>query len=448
MARRAGVLPPRAMSKWRKRSRGGMGVDGEDKLFAKPARRLLPLLGLLYFVSFLDRVNVGFAALQMNADLGFSDTAYATGAGIFFVAYALLEVPSNVMLEKFGARLWIFRIMLSWGLLSAATAFVYNESSFYLVRFLLGAAEAGFFPGVIFYLTRWFPAGLRARMVAGFMAAVPLAGIIGAPLSGAILGLHGFWGLAGWQWLFLIEGAPAVLLGFAVLRLLPDGPGDAPWLTDDERTAIAARLAAEPAPIHQTLGPALRDIRVWLFSIPYFGIVLALYGLSFWLPLIVKQMGFSDLQTGFVVAVPYVLAAIVMVVWGLRSDRRGERTAHFALPAFVAAAGFAGAAFLPGDLAVFLALVIGTVGIYAAFGPFWSVPAAELSGAAAAGGIALINSIGNLGGFAGPYLIGWVKQTTGGYAPAMAAFAAIAALAGFAMMGLARRASSPHPRAQ
>lgn len=427
---------------------GGMGVDAEDTLFAKPAWRLLPFLGLLYFVSFLDRVNVGFAALHMNADLGFSDTAYASGAGIFFVAYALLEVPSNVMLEKVGARLWIFRIMLSWGLLSAATALVYNETSFYLVRFLLGAAEAGFFPGVIFYLTRWFPAGLRARMVAGFMAAVPLAGIIGAPLSGAVLGLDGLWGLAGWKWLFLIEGAPAVLLAFVVLRVLPDGPHDAPWLGDDERTAIAARLAAEPPPTHLALGPALRDLRVWLFAIPYFGIVLALYGLSFWLPLIVKQMGFTDLETGFVVAIPYVLAAIVMVIWGLRSDRRGERTAHFALPAFVAAAGFAGAALLPGNLAVFIALVIGTVGIYAAFGPFWSVPAAELSGPAAAGGIALINSIGNLGGYAGPFLIGWVKQTTGGYAGAMAIFAVVAALAGFVMMGLAARAPSPRLPAQ
>ncbi len=411
-------------------------METENRAFKKAAWRLLPFMGLLYFVSFLDRVNVGFAALTMNRDLGFSAQAYGFGAGIFFIAYALLEVPSNVILSRVGARLWIFRIMLTWGLISAATAFVYNEATFYTARFLLGAAEAGFFPGMIFYLRLWFPDRRRARMIAGFMAAVPLAGVIGSPISGAILGIHGLLGLAGWKWLFLIEGVPSVLLAFAVLAWLPNGPADARWLDDEERAAIAASLARERTPAHRDLWPGLRDLRVWLLVLPYFGMVLALYGLSFWLPQIVKAMGFSNLQTGFLVALPYVLAAGAMIVWGRRSDRSGERIGHFVLAALVAGAGFAGAAFLPGNLAVFVALIVATVGVYACFGPFWSVPSGFLGATAAAGGIALINSLGNLGGFAGPSLTGWVKGTTGSYAAAMGLFAGAALLAAVAMAGV------------
>ena len=408
-------------------------METENKAFSKAAWRLIPFLGLLYFVSFLDRVNVGFAALTMNRDLGFGPEAFGLGAGIFFITYAALEVPSNVVLERVGARLWIFRIMLTWGVLSAAMALVYDETSFYSLRFLLGAAEAGFFPGVIFYLSRWFPAPMRARMIAGFMVAVPLAGIIGAPLSSAILALHGLAGLAGWKWLFLIEGIPAALTAFVVLFYLPDGPDDAKWLDTDERAAIAARLAREPVPDHHALWPALRDPRVWMLALPYLGIVLTLYGLNFWLPQIVKGMGFDNLETGFVVAVPYVAAGLAMVGWGRMSDRSGERVWHFASAALLAAAGYAGAAVLGGDLAVFLALTVAMIGLYATFGPFWSVPPMFLRGAAAAGGIALINSIGNLGGFGGPYLIGWVKETTGSYAAAMGVFAAVAVLAAFIM---------------
>lgn len=410
----------------------------EDEAFTKAAWRLLPFMGVLYFVSFLDRVNVGFAALTMNADLGFSDQAFGFGAGVFFLAYALLEVPSNLILARVGARRWIFRIMVSWGLLSAATAFVYDENSFYVLRFLLGAAEAGFFPGMIYYLALWFPAARRARMVAAFMAAVPLAGIIGSPISGAILGMHGFLGLAGWQWLFLIEGAPAVLLGFVVLARLPDGPADARWLNGAQRAAIVASLAREPAPTHRNLWPALSDVRVWLLAIPYFGIVLTLYGLGFWLPQIVKAMGYSNLETGFLVACPYVLAALAMIAWGRRSDRRGERIGHFVVPALLAATGFAGAAFLAGNLAIFVALTVATIGVYASFGPFWSVPAGSLGATAAAGGIALINSLGNLGGFVGPSLIGWVKGETGSYAAAMGLFAVAALIATIGMLLVAR----------
>jgi MFS transporter, ACS family, tartrate transporter len=409
-----------------------------DKAFGKAARRLVPFLGLLYFVNFLDRVNVGFAALQMNADLKLSPGAFGFGAGIFFLAYAVLEVPSNIVLERVGARRWMFRIMLSWGVLSALTALVWNATSFYALRFLLGAAEAGFFPGIIFYLACWFPAHLRARMVAGFMAAVPLAGIIGSPLSGLILRMHGMAGVAGWKWLFLIEGVPAIALAFAVLVWLPDGPKDARWLTADEREAVAARLAQEPPAVHHRLGPTLADPRVWLLSLAYFGIVLSLYGLSFWLPQIVHQMGFSSLQTGLVVAVPYVLAAAAMVLWGRRSDRRGERIAHFVRPALLAAAGFAAAACASGQGAIFAALTLATVGIYACFGPFWTVPAEYLRGPAAAGGIALINSIGNLGGFAGPWILGLVKQATGAYAAGLGLFAAVAVAAALIMV-LSRR---------
>jgi ACS family tartrate transporter-like MFS transporter len=409
-------------------------MDIEDRAFAKAAWRLLPFLGVLYFVSFLARVNLGFAALTMNADLGFSAEVFGFGAGIFFVAYALLEVPSNLILARVGARRWICRIMVSWGLLSAGTAFVHDQASFYALRFLLGAAEAGFFPGMIYYLTLWFPALRRAHMVAAFMAAVPLAGIIGSPLSAAILGMDGVLGLAGWKWLFLIEGAPAVLLGFAVLAWLPDGPADAAWLSADERAAIAASLAREPAAEHRDLWPAVREPRVWLLVLPYFGVVLTLYGLSFWMPQIVKAMGYTNLQTGFLVALPYVLAAAAMILWGRRSDRQGERIGHFVLPALLAAAGFAGAAFLPGNQAVFVALTVATVGVYACLGPFWSVPAGFLGATAAAAGIALINSLGNLGGFAGPALIGWVMRTTGGYASAMGLFALVAVVAALAMV--------------
>ena len=424
-----------------------VGEADEDAVFKKAAWRLVPFLGLLYFASFVDRVNVGFAALQMNADLGLSPEAYGFGAGIFFVTYAAFEVPSNLILERVGARRWIFRILVSWGVLSAATAFVWNDTSFYTLRFLLGAAEAGFLPGAIFYLSRWFPASMRGRIVGTFMAAVPFAGILGAPLSGAILGMNGLAGLAGWKWLFLIEGIPAALLGFAVLRYLPDGPADARWLSPAERDAIATRLKAEPEPDHHTVWPALKDPQVWALTLPYFGIVVTLYGVNFWLPQIVKPMGFSDFQTGLMVALPYVAAAPAMILWGRHSDRTQSRAGHFALAAFATAAGFALAALVPGNVAVFVGLAIATVGAHATFGPFWSIPPQFLRGAAAAAGIALINSVGNLGGFIGPTLIGLVKGSTGGYTAAMAVFAVVALLAGLVMIAIGRGITRrPAPR--
>lgn len=414
------------------------GESEDNAVFKKAAWRLVPFLGLLYFASFLDRVNVGFAALQMNADLGLSPEAYGFGAGIFFVTYALFEVPSNLILERVGARRWIFRILVSWGLLSAATAFVWNETSFYTLRFLLGAAEAGFLPGAIFYLSRWFPAGQRGRIIGAFMAAVPFAGIVGAPLSGAILGMNGIAGLAGWKWLFLIEGIPAALLGIAVLLYLPDGPQDANWLSQAERETIATRLKAEPVSDHHSVWSALRDLQVWALTLPYFGIVVTLYGVNFWLPQIVKPMGFSDFQTGLMVALPYAAAAPAMILWGRHSDRSQSRATHFAWAAFATAAGFALAAAVPGDVAVFLGLATATIAAHATFGPFWSIPPQFLRGAAAAAGIALINSVGNLGGFIGPYLVGLVKGSTGGYSAAMTVFAVVALLAGLTMGAIGR----------
>ncbi len=328
----------------------GKGTDVPDAdreaLYRKVSLRLIPFMILLYLVSFLDRVNVGFAALTMNADLGITPYVFGWGAGIFFFGYFLFEVPSNVILEKVGARLWICRIMLTWGLISAAMAFVQGIWGYTILRFLLGAAEAGFLPGMILYLTYWFPAARRARFVALFMAAVPLASAIGAPVSGLILDATHLWfGLKGWQWLFIIEGLPACLLGLLVLAWLPDGPAKAPWLDDRERAAIAADLArdraAAPHPPLHDLWPALADPRVILLGLVYFGIVIGLYGIGLWLPQIVKGMGFSTLQTGWIIALPYLVSAGAMLAWGRHSDRTGERVLHVALPALVSAIGFA-----------------------------------------------------------------------------------------------------------
>lgn len=396
----------------------------ENKVFAKAAWRLIPFMILLYVGNYLDRVNVGFAALTMNADLGIDEEAFGIVGGIFFLGYFLFEVPSNVVLEKVGARLWICRIMLSWGLVSAATAFVGGAVSLSALRFLLGIAEAGFFPGVIFYLSAWFPDAMRARFVALFLAAVPLATIVGAPLSGLILGMDGAWGLRGWQWLFLLEGVPSCLLAFATLLYLPNGPAEARWLTREEKDVIAARLAADPAHTHHALVPMLRDVRVWLLALPDFGIVVALYGLSLWLPQIVKQLGYSNLATGAIVALPYVAAIVAAILWCRSSDRSGERVRHVALAALLGAGGMIAASLTLGSPWCIAALAVAASGIMAAISTFWALPSSFLRGTAAAGGIALINSLANLGGFAGPYLMGWLRKSTGGFAVGLDVLAA------------------------
>ena len=401
----------------------------EVRTIAKVTRRLVPFLMICYFVAYLDRVNVGFAALTMNADLGLSQTAFGFGAGIFFIAYFIFEVPSNLMLERFGARKWIARIMLSWGILSGAMAFIPaiaratgmgNEYSFYLIRVLLGVAEAGFFPGIIFYLTLWFPSVYRARIVGYFMAAIPLSTVIGAPISGALLYLHGGLGLAGWQWMFIVEAVPAILLAFVVFFYLTDRPADAAWLAPDERAWLAERLDSERRQREQvreyTVAQVMIDPRVLGLSLVYFGAVATNYGLSFFLPQIVKAFGFNNLLTSLISATPYVVGTIGMVWWGRRSDRLVERRFHTAFPLFVAAAGIAISTALDDPLLKMISLCVAGFGIFACLPVFWTLPTAFLSGAAAAAGIAVINSIGNLAGFAGPFAMGWIKDHTGSYA--------------------------------
>ena len=394
----------------------------DEKVFAKCAWRLIPLMGLLYAVNLLDRINVGFAALTMNADLGFSPTVFGFGAGIFSIGFLAFQVPSTIMLERIGPRRWIAIILTAWGALSAAGALVQGPMSFYVVRFLLGVAEAGFFPGMILYMSYWFPRAYRARLIATFMIAVPVSRIFGGPLSSIILQMDGVSGLDGWRWLFLIEGSPACLLALAVLKFLPDGPAYASWLSRDEKTTIATRLAAEDIPVQRDIWITLRDPRVLALGLVIFGTSLGSDGLSLWLPLIVQGMGVSNFANGFVVALPSIAGACAMLLWARSSDRRSERVWHVALAELFAASGFVLAAFAPSDPLMFLGLIFAIVGINAAYGPFYTLPSTFLGGPAAAGGIALIYSIGNLGSFAGPMILGISSQETGDYSASMLVF--------------------------
>src|ERR1700742_3269085 len=396
--------------------------------------RLIPFLVLAYFLSYLDRVNLGFAALTMNKELNFSPTVFSWGAGIFFIGYFLFEVPSNLALKKCGASRWIARIMITWGIISALMAAVSGVWSFYGVRFLLGIAEAGFFPGIILYLTYWYPAEYRARFLAAFAIAVPVSTVIGAPISGLLLGLDGVWGLKGWQWLFISEGIPSVQPGIVTWFYLTDRPDNASWLTAEQRSWLSSRLkrevAAKQAANHLSLGQALASPKVLMLSLIYFGFVAALYGMQFWLPQIVKAFGFSNAQTGFVTAVPYLFGTVAMILWARHSDARRERVAHVGLPLLLTglALGFCG--YMDNPYVTMVALVVAAIGIFCTFGVFWTLPTAWLSGTAAAGAIALINSIGNLAGFAGPYLIGWVKETTGSTTTGLFVLAVLPLIAG------------------
>ena len=394
-------------------------MELESRTIRRVTMRLVPFLVLCYFVAYLDRVNVGFAKLTMDADIGLNEASYGFGSGIFFIAYFFFEVPSNLILEKFGARKWIARIMVSWGILAGAMAFIGGETSFYIVRVLLGVAEAGFFPGIIFYLTLWFPASHRARIIGLFMAAIPLSSVIGAPVSGALLGLDGVMGLRGWQWLFILEALPAIVLGVVVFFYLTDTPAQARWLAADERNWLVERLALERRQRELqrsfSVREALLDGRVWVLSFVYFGAVACNYGYSFFLPTIVKDFGLTNLQTGFVTALPYLAGTIALVLWTRRSDRAGERKYHTAVPLFLAAAGIAVSTQLDNPFAKMLALSVAAIGIFASLPMIWTLPTAFLSGSAAAGGIAVINSVGNLSGFAGTYAVGWIKQQTGSF---------------------------------
>jgi ACS family tartrate transporter-like MFS transporter len=411
----------------------------EQQIFAKCAWRLIPLMVAAYLANFIDRVNVGFAALTMNKDLGFSPSVYGFGAGVLFVAIVLFQVPANVMLERVGARRWFFSTMLIWGAISASTAFVQTPASFYVLRFLLGMAEAAFLPGMLFYLTLWFPQAYRARYSANFMLGVPLSFVIGAPLSGLILGMDGAAGLHGWQWLFLLEGLPTCLLAFAIFKLLPDGPANAPWLTAEEKALIASRLSNQQAAVKTELWPALRDPRVIVFGVVLLGHQIAAFGFDFWLPQIVRAMGFSIFVTGFVVALPYAVSMPAMVLWGRSSDRRGERIWHVVLAAVVVAAGFAVASVPSSALIGLLGLIFVRIGLSALYGPFWSLTSSFLRGPAAAGGIALITCIGNgLGGFLGPNVIGILRQQSGSYTSGMIALALGMVFSAFVVLALGR----------
>ncbi len=398
---------------------------GEDKVFAKVAWRVIPFMGLLYLVAFLDRVNVGFAALTMNEDIGLTPEMFGLGAGLFFfIGYFLFEVPSNVILLRVGARIWICRIMLTWGAISMAMALAQGPYSFYALRFLLGLAEAGFAPGMLLYLTFWFPPALRARYMAYYLCAIPLAGVIGAPLSSLILeSMPGIAGLAGWQWLFLIEGLPAIILGLVVLWYLPNGPADSRWLTEEEKNIIAARLSREDHSLPHSMWRGLFDPRVLGLCVVYFGIVIALYGCTIWLPQIVDSMGFSITQNGLLVAGIYVIAAIAMVVVGFSSERRGEYVWHVAVTAGIGALALLVAGATSSIIVTLLALTVATAAVYATLSPFWIIPPGFLAGTAAASGMALINAFGNLGGAAGPTLMGFFREGSGEYGTGMSVLA-------------------------
>jgi MFS transporter, ACS family, tartrate transporter len=378
--------------------------------------RLIPFLFLLYIVAYLDRINVGFAALQMRPQLGFTDAVYGLGAGMFFAGYFFFQVPSNLVLQRAGARRWIAFLMMAWGVISASMIFVRGPRSFYLLRFLLGAAEAGFFPGVILYLKNWFPARARARTVARFMTAAPLSGVVGGPLSGALLGLHPTPFMAGWQWMFLMEGIPAVLLGGVALAYLVDRPEDAPWLPREERAWLVETLRRERAEVTAVAGTfaALRSGRIWMLALVYFGLNTVSYGVSLWLPTLIRSLTVEgNFAVGALSAIPYIAAALAMVAVGLHSDRSAERRWHTALPAFAGALALTGAAYSTSIGPAILAVSVAVLGVFCMQGPFWAMPASLLSPTAAAAGIAFINSVGNLGGFVGPYVIGLVRTSTG-----------------------------------
>lgn len=388
-----------------------------DRIYKKITWRLIPFLLFCYVLSYLDRVNVGFAKLQMLTDLHFSDAVYGLGAGVFFLGYFFFEVPSNIIMHKVGARRWIARIMITWGVLSGLMMFVQSPTSFYVLRFLLGLAEAGFFPGIIYYLTTWYPSERRGRATSLFLTAIALAGVVGGPLSGWILrDTNGVMGLAGWQWMFIIEGIPSVLAGLFLLTYLDDKVEDAKWLTDPEKRQVLALLHTEAGTkTHSATGKAFTSGRTWLLAIIYFLFVFALYGVSFWLPTIIKATGVTDsLHIGLLSAIPWATGVVAMIFMARSADRHRERRWHVAIPAVIGAIGFIVSVQYSANVPVaMLGMSIATAGIMTVLPIFWSLPTAYLGGVAAAAGIALINSFGNLSGFVGPSLMGWAKGVTG-----------------------------------
>jgi D-galactonate transporter len=389
----------------------------ESRTYGKVVRRLIPFLMLCYLGAYLDRVNVGFAKLQMLNDLRFSETIYGLGAGIFFLGYFLFEVPSNVILHKIGARNWLARIMLTWAVISASFAFVSTPMQFYVLRFLLGVAEAGFAPGVILYLTYWFPSERRAKAMSMFFMAIPLAGMVGGPLSGIIMdAFHGVSDMAGWKWLFIIEAVPSLLLGIAILFYLDNRIQDASWLSEAEKALLLRNVQGDEAQkvVHGSVRAFMADRRLWLMAAIYFCVVLGQYGLTFWLPTILRKSGVADpLWVGLFTALPYLCAIVALPLIGLSADRRRERRFHLAVPMLVAAAGFAALPAIGGVGASIVCLSVAAAGILAASSQFWALPTAVLGGMSAAAGIAAVNCIANLAGFFSPAIVGWLNDLTG-----------------------------------
>ena len=388
----------------------------QSQILRKNAIRLLPVLTLAYMVNYLDRTNISFAALTMNQDIGLTATQYGRGAGIFFLAYCLFEVPSNIALYRLGARLWIARIMISWGLVSIATVLVGGAWSFYLMRFLLGLAEAGFFPGVTFYLAAWFPAQYRARILAGFLVAIPFSTVVGAPLSGLLLALDGTFGLAGWKWLLILEGLPAIILGVVVAFLLADRPTTAPWLDPEEKATLTDMLAAEPRErVREGILDALKDPRVIVCALVQFGFTIGSYGILFWLPQIIKASGVSNLAVSLLTAVPYAFATAAMVWWALLVDASGKKISNLTIACGLGAVGLV-VSVLTDSLAIgLIGLTLALVGITSARAVFWTIPTRFMTGVGAASGLAFINSVGVMGGYFGPETMGLLKDATGGY---------------------------------
>ncbi len=414
------------------------------------AWRSIPFLCLLYVVAFIDRVNVGFASLTMSRDLGLSPSMFGFGAGLFFLAYFLFEVPSNLVLERVGARRWIARVMVTWGLVSLSSIFVRGPYGFYLVRLLLGIAEAGFFPGVLLYLTFWFPDRWRGRVTAGFVVAIPIASAIAAPLSGYLLAMDGVLGFRGWQWMFILEALPAIVLGIVCLFYLTDRPEDARWLAPEQRDWLIGELRAEQGTRQsRNLREILATLTSWpvlRLSLVYFGLTTGLYGIELWLPQIVKSFGHSNIEVGFLSAIPYVLAIATMGLWARHSDRTGERFGHVAIACLVGFGGLTAAGiFHASSTLTVICLAVAIAGVMAARPPFWQLPTSFLTGAKAAAGIAAINSIGNLGGFVGPSLIGWARQASGSFTLGLMISAATLAVSALFTISLKRSSQAATP---
>lgn len=421
----------------------------QRRTILKVSWRLLPLVVLGYLVAYIDRTNVAFAALTMNADIGISAYIYGVGAGIFFLGYALFEVPSNLVLERVGARRWIARIMLTWGIISGLMAIATGPASFLTLRFLLGVAEAGFFPGMILYFTYWFPQQYRGRVISTMYLAVPVSNSVASIISGAILGMDGVLGLRGWQWIFILEAMPAVLLAFVVLKYLTDRPAHATWLSADERAWLEGELARERDHVESggrlSLLQSLTDGRVLALCAIYMASVAANYGIVFFLPQIVKDLGLSNFMTGLVTAIPYAVGVIGLLLWGWSSDRRKERRWHMVTAMTLAGAGLLGAAWLSGSYWAIAAMSLAVAGLYGSRPSFWPMPSLFLTGAAAAAGIALINSIGNLGGYVGPFIVGWIKDSTGSFEMGLYFLASCAFLSALITLVAVRATRAPAP---